>query len=62
MLKGLSSHPDHSNEFINGTLLDPVSGQLYQARARLKNNGRHLAIHSRAEGAPVGRNMTWIKN
>ncbi|HAA08078.1 MAG TPA: DUF2147 domain-containing protein, partial [Acinetobacter schindleri] len=23
---------------------------------------RHLAIHSRTEGAPVGRNMTWIKN
>ena len=62
MLKGLSSHPEHSNEFINGTLLDPASGQLYQARARLKNNGRHLAIHSRAEGATVGRNMTWIKN
>ncbi|ATO18858.1 hypothetical protein BS636_03845 [Acinetobacter sp. LoGeW2-3] len=62
MLKGLSSHPEHDNEFINGTLLDPVSGQLYQARARLKNNGRHLAIHSRTEGSPVGRNMTWIKN
>lgn len=62
MLKGLSSHPENNNEFINGTLLDPVSGQLYQARARLKNNGRHLAIHSRTEGSPVGRNMTWIKN
>ena len=62
MLKGLSSHPEKTNEFINGTLLDPISGKLYQARARLKNNGRHLAIHSRTEGAPVGRNMTWIKN
>ncbi|WP_286831456.1 MULTISPECIES: DUF2147 domain-containing protein [Acinetobacter] len=62
MLKGLSSHPENTNEFINGTLLDPISGKLYQARARLKNNGRHLAIHSRTEGFPVGRNMTWIKN
>ena len=62
MLKGLSSHPDNSNEFINGILLDPVSGQLYQARARLKNNGKHLAIHSRTAGAAVGRNMTWIKS
>ncbi|WP_286859737.1 MULTISPECIES: DUF2147 domain-containing protein [Acinetobacter] len=62
MLKGLSSHPENTNEFINGTLLDPISGKLYQARARLKNNGRHLAIHSRTEGSPVGRNMTWIKN
>lgn len=61
MLKGLSINPDNEQEFINGTLLDPVSGQVYQARARLKNNGRHLAIHSRTEGAPVGRNMTWIK-
>jgi len=62
MLEGLSSHPENTNEFINGTLLDPISGKLYQTRARLKNNGRHLAIHSRTEGFPVGRNMTWIKN
>jgi hypothetical protein len=26
MLKGLSSHPEKTNEFINGTLLDPISG------------------------------------
>ena len=32
------------------------------AKIVLKNNGRHLAIHSRTEGFPVGRNMTWIKN
>ncbi|MEQ0924469.1 DUF2147 domain-containing protein [Acinetobacter schindleri] len=62
MLEGLSSHPENTNEFINGTLLDPISGKLYQACACLKNNGRHLAIHSRTEGFPVGRNMTWIKN
>ena len=61
-LKGLTIHPSHENEFINGVLLDPKSGEHYAARARLISNGKHLIIHGRSDGSSVGRNITWVKN
>ena len=61
-MTGLTANPDKTNEFVGGVILDPKSGQHYNARARLMNNGKHLIIHSRLEGASIGRNVTWVKN
>ncbi|WP_353143579.1 DUF2147 domain-containing protein [Acinetobacter pragensis] len=61
MLTGLSADPAHQHEYIGGKMLDPNSGLRYTARARLMNSGKHLLIHSRADGAAVGRNLTWVK-
>lgn len=61
MLSGLNPVPNKQNEFHQGQLLDPSNGQLYNARARLMNNGKHLIIYSQIEGHTVGRNMTWVK-
>ncbi|NNH00502.1 DUF2147 domain-containing protein [Acinetobacter sp. ANC 5414] len=62
MLSGLTLHPDKNNEFIDGTFLDPVTGQQYPARARLGNHGKHLIIRGSKDGSAVGRNITWVKN
>lgn len=61
-LSGLTLHPDKNNEFIDGTFLDPVTGQQYPARARLSNHGKHLIIRGTLNGSAVGRNITWVKN
>ncbi|WP_374668113.1 DUF2147 domain-containing protein [Acinetobacter sp.] len=61
MLTGLSADPAHQREYIDGKMIDPLSGQLSNARARLMHNGKHLLIHSRPEGSTVGRNLTWVK-
>lgn len=61
-LSGLTLHPDKNNEFIDGTFLDPVTGQQYPARVRLSNNGKHLIIRGSKDGSAVGRNITWVKN
>ncbi|NNH86979.1 DUF2147 domain-containing protein [Acinetobacter terrae] len=61
-LSGLTLHPDKNNEFIDGTFLDPVTGQQYPARARLGNHGKHLIIRGSKDGSAVGRNITWVKN
>lgn len=61
MLSGLNPVPNKQNEFHQGKLLDPSNGQLYNARARLMSNGKHLVIYSQIEGQTVGRNMTWVK-
>ena len=62
MLSGLTLHPDKNNEFIDGTFLDPVTGQQYPARARLGNHGKHLIIRGSKDGSAIGRNITWVKN
>ena len=61
-LSGLTLNPEKNNEFIDGTFLDPVTGQQYPARARLGNHGKHLIIRSSKDGSAVGRNITWVKN
>ncbi|QXW25738.1 DUF2147 domain-containing protein [Acinetobacter bouvetii] len=61
MLSGLSADPAHQHEYTGGKMLDLNSGQHSAARARLMNSGKHLLIHSRADGAAVGRNLTWVK-
>lgn len=61
-LTGLTIDPSNAHEFNGGSLLDPKSGQRYNARARLMSNGKHLIIRSSVEGAAVGRNITWVKN
>ncbi|AXY55599.1 DUF2147 domain-containing protein [Acinetobacter chinensis] len=60
-LAGLTTNPEKKDEFINGTLLDPHTGNIYPARARLGSNGKHLVIRGLIDGTSVGRNMTWIK-
>ena len=61
-LSGLTLNPEKNNEIIDGTFLDPVTGQQYPARARLGNHGKHLIIRSSKDGSAVGRNITWVKN
>ncbi|MGE8684576.1 MAG: DUF2147 domain-containing protein [Acinetobacter sp.] len=61
-MTGLIANPNKANEFVGGVILDPKSGQHYNARARLMNNGKHLIIHGRLDGASIGRNVTWVKN
>lgn len=61
MLTGLTADPAHQREYIDGKMIDPLSGQRSVARARLMNSGKHLLIHSRPEGSAVGRNLTWVK-
>ncbi|RKG31293.1 DUF2147 domain-containing protein [Acinetobacter tianfuensis] len=61
-LTGLTANPGNNKEFAGGNLLDPKSGQHYNARARLMNNGKHLIIYSSQQGAAVGRNITWVKD
>lgn len=61
-LSGLTLNPEKNNEFIDGTFLDPVTGQQYPARARLGNHGKHLIIRGSKDGSAVGRNITWVKN
>lgn len=61
-LTGLKAIAGKDHEFQYGELLDPTTGQVYTARARLMSNGKHLLVYGKVSGSTVGRNFTWVKN
>jgi uncharacterized protein (DUF2147 family) len=48
-------------EYAGGDILDPDTGQIYQARIRLSADGRQLVVRGFV-GAPLfGRSQTWVR-
>ena len=60
-LYNLKNSANSSSEFINGKYVDPRTGNEYQSKAHLSNNGKHLIIRNTTPGATTGRNLTWVK-
>lgn len=54
-------NPNNPKEFINGSILDPIGGKIYQGKARLSGSDRHLTIRGSEGSSSIGRSVTWIK-
>lgn len=48
-------------EFENGKILDPVNGQIYNAKAKLNSKGNRLILRGYLENSSISRSTTWIK-
>ena len=59
VLTGLKDASD--NSFIDGKVLDPLSGKIYSARAKLSANGKRLNLRGYVAVSVLGRSQTWIK-
>lgn len=60
-LSHLKADEAQGNTYIQGQLLDPLSGLRYDAQARLSNNGKHLRIRGTSTENGGGRNIIWVK-
>ena len=60
-LSHLKADETQGNTYIQGQLLDPLSGLRYDAQARLSNNGKHLRIRGTSTENGGGRNIIWVK-
>ena len=49
------------SEFIDGKILDPVDGKLYDGKAKLNRKGNRMIIRGYLNNSPIGRSATWIK-
>lgn len=49
-------------EFLNGKILDPVNGKLYNAKAKLNSKGNKLTLRGYLNNSSLSRSTTWIKN
>ncbi|WP_322898858.1 DUF2147 domain-containing protein [Acinetobacter tianfuensis] len=61
MLKGFKADPKHDNEFIGGTVLDPLSGNVYKGKAKLNPSGKRLTMRGYIDVSVLGRSTTWIR-
>ncbi|MBK0062790.1 DUF2147 domain-containing protein [Acinetobacter sp. S54] len=54
-------NPNNPYEYIQGHVLDPISGKVYQAKAKINASGKHLTLRGYVGISVVGRSVTWIK-
>ena len=60
ILTGLK--PSGDSEFINGKILDPLTGKVYSTRAKLSPNGKRITLRGYVGVSALGRSQTWIRN
>lgn len=61
VLSGLKQDPKNDNNFINAKVLDPLSGKIYSAKAKLSPDGRRLSMRGYVGISALGRSQTWIR-
>lgn len=62
ILKGFKQDAKNPNEYSNGTILDPLSGNVYKAKAKLNATGKRLTMRGYIGVSALGRNTTWIRS
>lgn len=59
VLKGLK--PISENNYDNGKIIDPLTGKIYSAKARLNSTGKRLTLRGYMGISAIGRSQTWIR-
>jgi uncharacterized protein (DUF2147 family) len=52
---------DNPREFVNGKVLDPISGKVYKGKAKLNATGKRLTLRGYIGVSVIGRSVTWVK-
>ncbi len=58
---GLRDDPDRPRQYKSGRVLDPLSGHIYNAKARLSGDNRRLLMRGFIGFSALGRTQTWIR-
>lgn len=61
IVKDFKQNPNNPNEYLNGTVLDPLSGNVYKGKAKLNTTGKRLTMRGYIGVSALGRNTTWIR-
>ena len=60
-LWGFSPDDEDSNHFVDGHVLDPLSGNLYDGEMTLSDNGNTMVLRGYAGISLFGSNRTWTR-
>lgn len=61
ILSGFRANPKNPNEFTQGKVLDPLSGNEYHGNAKLSPRGNRMTLRGYVGISLLGRSATWIR-
>lgn len=61
VLNGLKADMTHDHNFKDAMILDPLSGKVYKAKARLSADGRRLSMRGYVGVSMLGRSQSWFR-
>jgi uncharacterized protein (DUF2147 family) len=61
VLTGLKQDMVSPNNFKDAMILDPLSGKIYKAKARLSTDGRRLSMRGYVGVSMLGRSQSWFR-
>ena len=61
IFSGFKQKPKNKDEFIDGHVLDPLSGHVYQGKGRLNARGNVLTLRGFIGTSLLGRTVSWIR-
>lgn len=59
ILSNFTQNPKNDNEYLNGKVLDPLSGNIYKGKIKLIGGGKSLIVRGYLGTSLLGRNQTW---
>lgn len=62
VLSGLKLDPDNPLQYLNGRILDPLSGRIYNAKARISESDRRLTMRGYVGFSMLGRSQSWFRD
>ena len=62
VLKNMKPDPKKPGEYLGGTIMDPVSGNLYKSKIKLNSLGNRIALRGFVGVEVLGRTQYWIRH
>lgn len=62
IVSGFKQNPDNPFEYINGTVMDPLSGKVYKGKAKINAKNTRLSMRGYIGVSMLGRSVTWIRS
>lgn len=61
IVTGFKQNPKSPLEFINGKVLDPLSGNVYNGKAKINARGNRVSLRGYIGVSMLGRSTTWVR-
>lgn len=61
IMRGFKQDSKNQLEYNGGTVLDPLSGNVYKGKTKLSSTGKRLSMRGYIGVSALGRSTTWIR-
>ena len=61
IVSGFKQNPKSPLEYINGKVLDPLSGNVYNGKAKINARGNRVSLRGYIGVSMLGRSTTWVR-